>query len=162
MSGGIISPEAKAEKLGRRVVLPAADELFVDIDTEAALERYENARRILIEHALVFIDETGHIVETMAPSPSGKEHRYHVTLKMVRALSHVERIAFQAAIGSDIVRELLSLIQLEKGEPHPVVFFELPLPNATPPAHSCECCAAPIPASAHIPHSTAELPEVKP
>lgn len=162
MSGGIISPEAKAEKLGRRVVLPEPDQLFVDIDNESALERYEYARRILIEHALVFIDEAGQIVETMAPSPSGKEHRYHVTLKMTRALTHVERIAFQAAIGSDPMRELLSLVQLEKGEPHPVVFFELPLPDAAPPVHLCECCSAPIPASAHIPHSTAELPEVTP
>lgn len=29
-------------------------------------------------------------------------------------------------------------------------------------AHECAFCVAPVPASAHIPHSTAELPEVKP
>lgn len=159
MSGGIKSPFEKAAELGRRVVLPADDELFIDIDDAESLAWYRKAQRVMFEHGLLEEREFGGPVERVSPSPSGRPDRYHVVLKFKHALTTVARIAFQAAMGSDPMRELLSLIQVHKGEPHPVVFFELAEPEPVTPPHACECCteAPPIPMADHMPHCEVSL-----
>ena len=155
MSGGIRSPFEKASELGRVVVTPGPNELFVDIDDREALEWYWIARDILDKHNLLARTKSGKIDETITPSPSGKADRFHVRLRLTHELPTSQRIAYQAALGSDLMRELLSLVQAERGEPAPVVFFELP-PAASPaPKHACELCTGgcPVPAEHRIPHS---------
>ena len=99
MSGGIKSPFEKAAELGRRVVLPEDDELFIDIDDAESLAWYRKAQRVMFEHGLLEEREFGGPVERVSPSPSGRPDRYHVVLKFKHALTTVARIAFQAAMA---------------------------------------------------------------
>lgn len=64
------------------------------------------------------------------PLPTKKTHRslsgkgWHVTVKWPTPLSNPERIALAGALGSDIIRELLSLIRHFAGSRYPQLFFE--------------------------------------
>lgn len=55
------------------------------------------------------------------PSKSGN---LHVTIKLPIAMSAQERIAWQAALGSDPKREMLGLIRVAMGNESPILFFE--------------------------------------
>jgi len=59
------------------------------------------------------------------PRSSEKPHRYHavVTLKK-ETVDAKTRILYQAVLGSDPVREVLSLLRLERDDPMPTIFFE--------------------------------------
>src|SRR5262245_25411511 len=102
-------------------VLPMDDELFLDIDDEADLQ--------VVKANLAVLESNGFaIVETKrTESKSGNGHQ-HVYLKAPRDLNSLERIAFQACLGSDRKREALSLLRHMDGKYAPTVFFEVPKP----------------------------------
>lgn len=58
------------------------------------------------------------------PSRSGAPGKRHITLALNRKLTSVERILFQALLGSDRKRELLSYIRVLNSDPEPTLFFE--------------------------------------
>lgn len=126
MSGGPEKPETKAARLGRRVVYPGPDQLFIDIDSDEQLVQHLRVLAVLVEHGALQVSTW-----SKAPSPSGQPGHAHVTIQLaesVRPMDERERIFMQAMLASDPVREALSLVQLRAGEPSPVVFFELPDP----------------------------------
>jgi hypothetical protein len=57
------------------------------------------------------------------PSRGGLPKR-HITVYLGRAISSLERLALQAMLGSDRIRELLGFVRLQRGELHPTLFFE--------------------------------------
>ena len=59
------------------------------------------------------------------PSPSGRPGRHHVVVTMPRPVSPMERIALQAILGSDPIREMLSWFRIERGIEEPTIFFEI-------------------------------------
>lgn len=128
MSGASMTLDAasaKAASKGLVVKLPAANELFVDIDNDADFAVFTKHLATLGEHVSVLgFDET--------PSNSGGTHR-HVVVRLGRDIANdVERIFLQAVLGSDRLRELLSWACIQaKASPHPSVFFEKP-PVAPP------------------------------
>lgn len=119
----IESAYAKAKALGRVVLVPAANELFVDIDNESSLSMFmENISRLRVDSYVV------------RPSPSREQNRLHITVTLTHEISALERIALQAMLGSDPVREMLSWKRLQRGVSDPTLFFEvLPFKASTPP-----------------------------
>ena len=101
----------------REIVEPESNELFIDIDSESDVGVMSEMVRILRFNGVV--------VSVERVTPSRTEGHYHAVVKLDRDVSAVERIAFQACLGSDRKRELLSLLRvvLELDRP-PTVFFE--------------------------------------
>lgn len=98
-------------------MLPKANELFIDLDSDDAWETFKANYNLL--HKLR-LDGKGTPVSyyTSAPSRSKPEGR-HVTVTCKRDLTPIERIAYQAVLGSDLRRELYSLWRIENGDAIP-------------------------------------------
>jgi hypothetical protein len=103
----------------RVIVLPEAEELFVDIDCEEDLELV----RARIETLAPF-----YFTKIVRVTPSREEGHYHVVLNIPALRDRMDpvlRIALQACFGSDRKRELLSLMRvLLLSDRPPTVFFE--------------------------------------
>jgi hypothetical protein len=115
-----------AANLGRIVVLPKANELQLDLDSEGDLVAFQ-ARFTRLREILGETKDKGCVLYTIAPSPSKRPGRYHVTVSLpldVRDNAH--RIFLQACLGSDPLREILNWRRNEAGDPQPSLFFELP------------------------------------
>lgn len=119
--------ETRAESFTRRsqedgivIVTPKANELFLDIDSEDSLTYFEKAS------APLFANKFGAFTYKVTSSRSGKEGHYHVVISMEdRVFDKTERVAFQACLGSDRKRELLSLYDyFNDPSTPPTVFFE--------------------------------------
>lgn len=116
MSNPLTPPEEAAKAKGLHVWRPAADEVYVDIDDTASAKRFAMAAKLLQE-AIVSIRRSS--------SPSGHHNREHICVRLNRPLSSEwERVAWQAALGSDLGREGLSLLALTRDGAGVSVFFE--------------------------------------
>lgn len=102
-------PSTGAKARGQQVVLPGKYDVFLDLDTEEAFETM--SARIVDLKRMGFLL----VMVSCAPSRSGLPHR-HVILRANQALSETERIALQACLGSDLMRELFSLVRVWRGE----------------------------------------------
>ena len=112
-------PQSVAQRKGFDLVLPADDELFIDIDDAGAHLAYLDGLEALSRNG-VKVEEIKRTV-----SPGGNTHIYLRVPAEFGALTPETRIAFQAALGSDRVRELLSLLRiLLVCDRPPTVFFE--------------------------------------
>jgi hypothetical protein len=110
-----------AHERGLDIVLPREREAFIDIDTEDDHAHFRFAFEKLAEACGCAC--------WLRPSPSGRLGRYHAVVRFRwwrEPLSAVERIAIQAALGSDRKREALDLVRLYNDEPQPSLFFERP------------------------------------
>jgi hypothetical protein len=108
---------AAAKAQGCIVVEPQPNQLFIDLDCADDATWFENAiNRIAHRSPLEYV---------VRPSPSGAPGRQHavVTFKDL-TFTPFERIAFQAALGSDRARELNSICDVLDGDPLPTIFFE--------------------------------------
>jgi hypothetical protein len=110
-------PYEVAKAKGLKVVLPYANQLFIDIDDEDRL----NA----VDTTLGWLADNGVSVLDVKRTPSRKPGHYHVVVELDREVTEGERIALQAIMGSDPKRELLSLLRIWfKTDRPPTVFFE--------------------------------------
>lgn len=107
---------------GLDVVLPKDNELFIDIDNEHSYMLYNNLMQI-IQKFIGVVD----VVEEK--SKSGKPYKLHITVLLDQDVTPIERLALQAMLGSDRVRELLGYIQLKNGDPAPTLFLEKKAPT---------------------------------
>ena len=111
----------KANDKGLVAVLPNSNELFLDIDTDADYNLFLFHLAILGERFYENIE-----FESLTSS-SGLPHR-HIIVKLPFDVTTEQRIALQAALGSDRKRELLSICESidEDCENHltPVTLFE--------------------------------------
>lgn len=95
-------------ELGYEVITPAVDQLLVDIDDQESLDRfYKIIDRIAIDYPSIRFIVTA--------SNSGLPHA-HAVVRMPWAITDVERIAWQAILGSDPIREFLSLKRVYNNE----------------------------------------------
>ena len=100
------------------VVFPTSHELFIDIDNELSYQMFLRQFQVFQK----FVDGDAEFVES--PSKSGLPKR-HVAVWLSRPIKdEVERILFQALLGSDRVREILGYVQAVNGDPHPTLFLE--------------------------------------
>ena len=104
---------------GWHIVYPEPDELFIDIDDERDLGVLQEMVRTLKLNDIS--------VEIVRSTPSATAGHYHIVARLAGfgSLDATTRIAFQACLGSDRKRELLSLLRvvLKMSRP-PTVFFE--------------------------------------
>lgn len=107
---------------------PKPNELFLDIDNqgqwETFLRNWEVLVRNLENNHICDYDEDGNEVKmtyTVTPSRSGNKH---IRIKMPWFLGHMDRIAWQASLGSDPVRELLGCIRCACGDKEPTMLVE--------------------------------------
>ena len=110
---------ARVEADGCRVVLPCECQLQIDIDSADHYEVFLQSARVVLRNWDCATDIT---IEDR-PSRSGLPRR-HITLTLPFAVQPWQRIALQAAFGSDPVRELLSATRLMHGDKPPTLFVE--------------------------------------
>lgn len=99
------------------VVLPKPNELQIDIDSA---EHWRNFQRALA----AWHRNCGPLDVQVRPSKSGDPERKHVTVTVPFEVEPWQRIALQAAFGSDPMRELLSAVRLINGDDAPTLFVE--------------------------------------
>lgn len=99
-----------------KVVIPAEDELQIDLDSEEDHKRYNHAAEIFFRYIAP--------VDIKTATSSSGEGRCHITIKLPFKASLWQRLALQAALGSDHIREILSCIQLLEGDNNPILFKE--------------------------------------
>ena len=102
---------------GLNVVLPASNELLIDIDNEHSYMLFN--KQIQIVQAFIGVVD----IREQA-SKSGQPYKLHITVELDKDVTGMERLALQAMLGSDRVRELLGYVQEKNGDPHPVLFLE--------------------------------------
>lgn len=121
MSDGGLTPEefhnenAVAVADGMMVRMADDNHLLLDLDDEAAIARFAKLRPKLA-------DLFGAKVVEEYESRSGPGH-LHVILELGEPFPAAFRIALQAAMGSDPLRELLSLRRLANGVVEPSRLF---------------------------------------
>jgi hypothetical protein len=109
--------EKEAQSKGLVVVEPSSHELFVDIDSEDQHQSFTRAFAIFRNtHTVVALKQE--------PSPSRQIWHWHMTITLKEEVDARTRILYQAVLGSDPVREVLSLQRLECGDKMPTLFFE--------------------------------------
>lgn len=107
----------KAEEENLKVIFPEENELLLDFDNSVAYDHFENVIHILEEY-------WGVVSRKESPSLSGKPGHVHVIVRLNTQLTSLERIAIQAALGSDGKRELLGIVRVHHDDPHPTLFLE--------------------------------------
>lgn len=118
-------PHTEAIKRGRRLVLPDDYELFVDIDDSGSMLRFWHAYEMLSIAARGTGEPRWSYI--VRPSPSGKPDRAHIVVRTGRRIADpLHRIALQAILGSDPIREALDWQRAMRGAPVVTCFFELP------------------------------------
>lgn len=119
------NPHATAAAVDCYVEEPLPNELQIDIDSEGDMDHVHRGLKILNQHGISA--RLGRVTASM----SGNKH---VRVVFPREVSDVERVALQACLGSDRVREMLSMVRIIKGisvSRPPTVFFE-PLAKVVP------------------------------
>lgn len=107
---------ARITEEGFQISLPEHNELQIDIDSAADMDRFRGCWEMLVRNLEV---DPRMLITT---SRNGGEH-IRVRLP-VSKFEPLERIAFQAALGSDPARELLSLLRYRRGDLAPTLFVE--------------------------------------
>jgi hypothetical protein len=108
--------EKVAAAKGLIVIVPKEDELFIDIDDKPSLAAFHVGLGVLGDLIVGF---------TRGPSPSGKNDRFHIIVKLARKVKDdFERGALQALLGSDRLHEALSWRAASRGITGVSVFFE--------------------------------------
>ena len=101
---------------GLNAIFPKDTELQIDIDNEHSFQMFEKQRLIL--NRFVPIKDI-----KIEPSRSGLPKR-HITVTLFDSITQIERLALQAMLGSDRVRELLGYVRHKNNDPHPTLFLE--------------------------------------
>ena len=115
----------RIEAEGYKVVIPKGHELQIDLDGPDAYaaheSRYADFLRLIAEFGLGWEPK-----RVMTGSKSGLPGHSHVTITLYghERLGKHERIMWQAILGSDPMREMLSAFRVETGQKWPVLFAE--------------------------------------
>lgn len=108
----------QAAREGLSVVYPEDNQLQIDLDNEHSYRLFQN--QLCIVEKFIGISNCDE-----KPSKSGKPGKRHITLTFYGVtFTMLERLALQAMLGSDRIRELLGYVQLKNEDPHPVLFLE--------------------------------------
>jgi hypothetical protein len=103
----------RMEENGFKIVMPGMTELLIDIDSEEAFNTFKE-RFVRLKCEERFKQATA----KWKVSKSGLPHR-HIIVDLKVRISTSKRIALQAILGSDPIREMLSLFRLSNGDPYP-------------------------------------------
>lgn len=93
-----------AKANGHGIVLPSPNTLLLDLDTSESLDRYEALRDTFFERFKL---------QEKSRWQSGSGIGWHVVVEMEESTGSYFIVAMQAILGSDPVREILSLERIE-------------------------------------------------
>jgi len=102
---------------GYTIMTPDWNELLLDIDTEDDWRFFQKAVARLQE------EYPQQVTWRAWPSKGGVPRR-HALVTIPFPVDPSQRIAFQAVLGSDRVREMLSLFRCQQGDPVPTLLAE--------------------------------------
>ena len=102
---------------GYTVTFPKSNQLFIDIDSDLDYAKFKDIWELLISVT------NGAVSFKESTSKSGAPHK-HIVVELPFDVTELERIAFQAILGSHNTRELLNLVNLTNGDATPTLFFE--------------------------------------
>lgn len=105
-----------AENLGCICIEATDKQLFIDIDTPEQFDQFMKGMYVLRNQQIVG-------KYTATPSKSGFPHA-HMVVNLMEPQTLMTRIALQAALGSDPMREALSIKRALDKEDNVVIFFE--------------------------------------
>ena len=106
----------EAEENGGEVTFPTTHQLYLDLDSEESVNLFLQNLNMLDRH--VTVERYGY-QESRTPG------KYHGIVELTHpVMSDMERILFQAILGSDPKREFLSYMRILKRDPHPTLFIE--------------------------------------
>lgn len=116
VSNAAVNPEATAKKYGLIINEPHDNELQVDLDGIKFPEYFQSH--------LELISQWNKVVDVRyTTSKSGNRHAY---IELTNPISQMERMLFQACLGSDPLRELLTYKNtLDPKNKRPQFLFEL-------------------------------------
>jgi len=106
----------KAQRLGKKIVKPRDNELLLDIDSA---EQYKIYKSRVGE-----LSKLHKVVGTKDISSSEKLWHRHIYISLDCDIENEERVFLQLFLGSDPIREYLSLCLIRIGDPHPILLFE--------------------------------------
>jgi hypothetical protein len=107
----------QADRENLIVILPANNQLFVDIDSDLGYAKYQRHLPLLQK----FYEVIG-VAEN--PSKSGEPGHRHITISLGADVDQKERLILQAFLGSDVKREFLGLQRIRIKDPAPTLFLE--------------------------------------
>ena len=105
----------EAQEAGFTVMVAQADEILLDLDTPESELQFEGNLQLLA--SLFGVTN----VERWKSKSKGHHVIVHIATK---GLSDAERIALQAALGSDGKREIIAIKRLRDGDTRPSVLFK--------------------------------------
>ncbi len=110
-----------AEEYDCDVKVATDRQLFIDIDSKEALETFRKNACLVrkLFNSNLWVD----LKVTVTSSKSGADH-FHIVIDLPGPVPLLARIALQAALGSDLTREGISVIRAMRNEENVVVFFE--------------------------------------
>jgi hypothetical protein len=107
--------ERTAQEKGLLAFFPRENEVFVDLDYAPDVKL--DVEVILLREGILS-PQNGKLMTT---SKSGANH-HHVYFRTVKPMGEAERIALQALLGSDPLREALGIVHLQRGAIASVLF----------------------------------------
>jgi hypothetical protein len=115
--------EQRARERGQIIEPSTPRTLQIDIDGREAYDRFE----MLLEmwEGCPTLPRLGTITERDSRTPGN----CHITIELDENFDVPQRILFQALLGSDLKRELLSLASHMNGHDNPIVFYRNPEPS---------------------------------
>jgi hypothetical protein len=105
-----------AENRGLTVIVSDNNTLLIDIDT---VEQYA----IFQQRIDKVSKDIGMTIVSDEPSRSGLPRR-HITIALGEEKTVADRLFLQLYLGSDPIKEYLSFLRYEAGDPKPILFFE--------------------------------------
>jgi hypothetical protein len=99
--------EEKASKLGLSVFIPLSNEAFLDLD-----DPKQDINEEVLHHINEYLGLTC-ISTCQTKSVNGNKHLY---LRFDAPIPEIDKVFIQICLGSDMVKELLSFMQIKKNE----------------------------------------------
>jgi len=110
-----------------------ADDRTLQVDLDSPTPDYNDFHRvknILDEHLSL---RRGERVVTQYKQTFSKGGNVHIQISLPVEMPATERVAWQAALGSDPVREALNLTSISRGDRNPILLFERKEPKLLTP-----------------------------
>lgn len=105
-----------ATTLGQTAFFPQGNELFLDDDT-LSFNLGHKYVQTLVDNGIQVISSLSTV------SAHGKRHWY---LRLSESLEEMEKVVIQMALGSDMTKELLTMLRIRQGGTGSIALFETP------------------------------------
>ena len=112
-----IPVEEAAVKNNCMVDIPSSKELFIDIDSEADMDRFYSVLGM-------FAAKIGIESYVIGNSRSCTPGKYHIRVRLLHEIDDLTRVLFQTILGSDPKRELLSYMRIKNNIVPVTAFLE--------------------------------------